>query len=183
MAEEGAKFGLGGRDLRGKIGTVVGWLAVGASAPALIGCSTLGGDPDVGRRVDALETDVGKMKTDVDRLTKIEGDLNLVVGRLNEVSPAATPAAAAAGGSGIYLGSYRGEASAREAWRGLTRKFEELRGVSPLAFRVDLGAKGVFARLIAGPFPDTDAARAVCARLAAAHAECTPATYSGKPLG
>jgi len=166
----------------------------------LTACSTAGGSGggDLGRRVAVLEKDVGKMKVDVERLTKIEGDLNLVVGRLNEISgdspaapstrdakisakPNAEPPQAreANGGPGIYLGSYKTEASAREAWRMLARKFEEPRGMSPVSVRVDLGKKGVFTRLIAGPVAD---ARAACARLAAARIECAPAPFSGKPL-
>lgn len=173
-------------------------LAVLSTATA---CSSAGGGgADLGRRVDTLEKDVGKMKTDVDRLTKIEGDLNLMVGRLNEISgdspaPAAPPREtksdasaktppreAATGGSGVYFASYRTDATAREAWRKLTRKFEDLRSLSPVLFKIDLGKRGTFVRLIAGPYADAGAARSACARYSAGGEECAPAPYSGKPL-
>jgi TPR repeat protein len=66
----------------------------------------------------------------------------------------------------IQLAAYRSVAEAKAAWARLeARHGAALRGLAPHYERVDLGPKGVFHRLQAGPVADRDAARALCARI------------------
>lgn len=66
----------------------------------------------------------------------------------------------------VQLGSYRSAADAERAWQRLsTREKPILGAVDPLVARADLGDRGVFYRLQAGPFESVEAARAACARL------------------
>lgn len=66
----------------------------------------------------------------------------------------------------VQLGSYRSAADAERAWKRLsTREKPILGAVGPFVARADLGDRGVFYRLQAGPFESVEAARAACARL------------------
>ena len=95
------------------------------------------------------------------------------VGKANHGS-----AAPAAGGKhGIHLASYSSEAKAREGWDQLRRRFPDLAGLQPNIMRVDLGAKGVFFRLRAGPFASSQAAQGVCAKLKAGGQFCSTMTF------
>ncbi len=66
----------------------------------------------------------------------------------------------------IQLGSYRSAAEAERAWKRLSAREELLLGdLDPLVARADLGDRGIFHRLQAGPFESVKAAQAACARL------------------
>ncbi len=82
--------------------------------------------------------------------------------------PAPAPAPAVAGKDGgwrIQLAAMRDEASAREAWQRLTASHAELlAGLTPDVVRADLGARGIFYRLRAGPLDETGA-RKLCDEL------------------
>lgn len=85
-------------------------------------------------------------------------------GRMAALEPA-SPGPAARGAAGSYyiqLGSVRDQAQAQSEWARLARRAPEvLGGRQPIAKRADLGMKGVFYRLQAGPYPDrADAVRA-----------------------
>ncbi|MBX3454328.1 SPOR domain-containing protein [Ferrovibrio sp.] len=100
-------------------------------------------------------------------------------------APAATPApaqapvqapatTASAGGSArVQLASLPEQSQAQATWTQLQRKFPaELGGLSPSFERVDLGARGIYFRLQAGPLRDRAAAQALCEKLSAAKQGC-----------
>ena len=64
---------------------------------------------------------------------------------------------------GIHLASFGSEANARKSWTQLQARHPDLLDGKTLALRsVDLGDRGVFVRVIAVPYTDSAAARAVC---------------------
>ncbi len=86
----------------------------------------------------------------------------------------AMPAAAAASaldtpitGPVLHLASFRSEASAMNGWNtALAANRGVLGGVKPIVRKVDLGAeKGIFYRLMTGPFASLSAAEAACIQL------------------
>lgn len=89
----------------------------------------------------------------------------------------AKPAKAGGGGHGIHLASYSSEARAREGWEQLRRRFPDLAGLQPRIERADLGAKGIFFRLRAGPLASAQAAQAVCTKLKAGGQSCSPVRF------
>lgn len=91
-------------------------------------------------------------------------------------APAAAPAApalAAPGGFQIQLASARSEQGAMGEWSRIVGKNKDaLGGLTPSVARVDLGEKGVFFRLRAGPLADRAAAESLCATLSAQNVGC-----------
>jgi len=82
-----------------------------------------------------------------------------------------------------HLASYSSVQSARDGWDVLTSRFPDaLASLTPRIERADLGPRGVFYRLKAGPFGDDDAVRAACAPLEDAGVYCAPSHYRGEPL-
>jgi hypothetical protein len=81
--------------------------------------------------------------------------------------PAATAAApaAAAGAVRIQLAAFKSESQAQDASQRLQRSFQELSSQTFHVERADLGAKGIYYRVQAGPLASRDEATAVCARL------------------
>lgn len=79
----------------------------------------------------------------------------------------ATPAKAASGGPvRVQLGSLRSAEAAKEEWARLKREQPELLGkLSAIAVKADLGDKGVYYRVQAGPLPDGAAAERLCGEL------------------
>ncbi len=66
----------------------------------------------------------------------------------------------------IQLGSYRSAEEAERGWKRLSAREKPILGdLDPLVARADLGDRGIFYRLQAGPFESVKAARAACARL------------------
>lgn len=57
-------------------------------------------------------------------------------------------------------------------WKRLSRRHSVLTALRPTVSRIDLGTKGVFQRLRAGPFDTQADARHVCSRLRAADQDC-----------
>lgn len=73
----------------------------------------------------------------------------------------------------IQLGAFRQEAEAQQQWQQLQKKYPDVLGsLSPAVVKADLGSKGVFQRLQAGPLPDRAAALAACDKLKARHQDC-----------
>ena len=67
---------------------------------------------------------------------------------------------------GVHLASYRSAEQAERGWSQLRRAHGEILGnLSHSVARVDLGSKGVFYRLVAGPFSSSTEASGVCAKL------------------
>ncbi|MSO85203.1 MAG: SPOR domain-containing protein [Rhodospirillales bacterium] len=90
-------------------------------------------------------------------------------------APAPQVAAPAEPGSGylIQVGAVRAPEGAETEWNRLLRQHgETLRGLKLFVARADLGDKGVFWRLRAGPFADEAAAKNRCAELAKRKAGC-----------
>ncbi len=68
-----------------------------------------------------------------------------------------------AGGFGLHIASYKNQSNVDPGWRQLKRRYGEvLDGYEPVVKRVDLGTKGVFYRLMAGPVTDRATAQARC---------------------
>jgi hypothetical protein len=80
------------------------------------------------------------------------------------------------GGTGGYLvqvSSQRNEADAQASYRALQGKFPSVLGSrSPLIKRADLGDKGVYYRVVVGPFTTPDEALQFCATLKSAGGQC-----------
>ncbi|MEQ9607195.1 MAG: SPOR domain-containing protein [Kiloniellaceae bacterium] len=90
-----------------------------------------------------------------------------------EAAPAAAPAAVAdaepapaadaAVAMVLHLSSLRSEEAAKREWSDLQRSFPEPLGQMQAEFRrTELGDKGTYYRVLAGPLPSRDAARQVC---------------------
>ncbi|MBI3503701.1 MAG: SPOR domain-containing protein [Proteobacteria bacterium] len=91
--------------------------------------------------------------------------------------PAAPPQVAtapvAAGSARIQLASVRDAVDAQREWARVTRQYPDLLGnLSPQFVPADLGDRGVFIRVQAGPFASPEAARAACEALRARGAGC-----------
>lgn len=85
--------------------------------------------------------------------------------------------------SAVHLASYRMADHAGSGWRELQAEHSGLlSGLEARLARADLGERGVFLRLKAGPLDSLDAARALCARLEAAGAWCAPSDFNGERL-
>ncbi len=66
----------------------------------------------------------------------------------------------------IQVGAYRTPDRARSGWQSLVKANTSLLGsLTPLVVRADLGTRGVFHRLRAGPVDGPEAAKALCDRL------------------
>ncbi len=87
-----------------------------------------------------------------------------------------TPAAAARGTGGGYavqISSQRSEAEAQAAFRSQQSKYPgQLGGKQPLINKVDLGAKGIYYRVMVGPFASGGEASQLCSSLKAAGGQC-----------
>lgn len=87
--------------------------------------------------------------------------------------PAAAPPAAPAGSFLIQLASARSEEGALGEWNRIIAKNKDvLAGLTPSVAKVDLGDKGVFFRLRAGPLADRAAADSLCASLSSQNVGC-----------
>ncbi|MDJ0683146.1 MAG: SPOR domain-containing protein [Alphaproteobacteria bacterium] len=81
--------------------------------------------------------------------------------------------AAPASGMAVHLASYRDPANPDRGWRDLSQRYSGvLGGLQPIVQRVDLGARGVFYRLHAGPVASADQASDICRRLQERGAYC-----------
>ncbi len=86
----------------------------------------------------------------------------------------ATPAKAATGGSWkIQLAAVKTEGAAKQEWGRMQKAHLDLLGDMRLTVqRADLGTKGIFFRIQAGPLPDRTTAEDVCAELKAGKQPC-----------
>jgi cell division septation protein DedD len=88
-------------------------------------------------------------------------------------SPPATAANATGGGYVVQLSSQRSEADAQASFRSLQEKFPTvLRGRTAVVRRTDLGAKGIYYRVVMGPFAAAGEADQFCSSLKAAGGQC-----------
>lgn len=96
-------------------------------------------------------------------------------GQMAALPPAQTEPLAAppAGAYLLQLGSYRSQQAAAAGWKLFTRQHQAiLGGAGNFISEVDLGEKGKYYRLQAGPFPDRTVANEKCAALKNAGATC-----------
>jgi cell division septation protein DedD len=71
-----------------------------------------------------------------------------------------------AAGTRLQLGSLRTEDAARQEWERIKRKNSDLLGsLSATPVRTDLGDKGIYYRIQAGPIADPAAAERICGEL------------------
>jgi len=81
--------------------------------------------------------------------------------------------APAAGGIWVQLASLRDEKGAASEWSRLSKKYPAaLKGMEPKVDKADLGEKGIWFRLRAGPYADKAAAEQACKSLLAAGQAC-----------
>jgi len=87
--------------------------------------------------------------------------------------PPTVAANAAAGGYVVQVSSQRSEADAQASFRSLQEKFpSQLGGRTAIVRRADLGAKGVYYRVVTGPFESPGEADQFCGSLKAAGGHC-----------
>ena len=78
----------------------------------------------------------------------------------------ANDAPTAAGNYRVQLAALKTEADAKTAWKRLAAKYPDVLGSLALHLeKVDLGTKGIYYRVQAGPFTDKNAARDICTKL------------------
>ena len=78
-----------------------------------------------------------------------------------------------AGGVRLQLGAVRSEGVAREEWARIKRSNPDLLGrLTAVAIRADLGDKGVYYRIQAGPVGDPATAERLCGELRQRHLAC-----------
>jgi cell division septation protein DedD len=77
------------------------------------------------------------------------------------------------GAYAVQVASERSAAEAQASFRALRAKFpNQLGGREPIVRRADLGAKGVYYRLMIGPFASMEKAAGMCGTLKAAGCNC-----------
>lgn len=88
-------------------------------------------------------------------------------------SAAPAPAEVAPGSWMIQLAALRQEAAARQEWQRVQGRHRELLGSMSLQLeRADLGERGIYYRVQAGPLPNRATAQDLCAQLKAAGQDC-----------
>jgi SPOR domain len=95
--------------------------------------------------------------------------------RTAAVTPAEPAPASSSVGHGAYvqISSQRSEADAQASFRGLQAKYPGQLGGKPMTVhRADLGAKGVYYRVLVGPFANANEATELCGKLKAAGGNC-----------
>ena len=102
---------------------------------------------------------------------------------VSKAAKAAATASASKGGPkpAVHLASFRSKQAATRAWTQLRRAHRSLLGkLKSEVTRVNIGRrKGVYYRLIAGPFKSTGAASQTCRRLKSRRQYCDTAFMSG----
>lgn len=84
----------------------------------------------------------------------------------------------------IHLASYRSEEHAISGWASLQALFPGLlESRTPRFEEADLGSRGVFLRLKAGPFDTAAEARSACLQIEAAGGWCAVTDFTGRALG
>ena len=91
-----------------------------------------------------------------------------------QAAPGATSPAVLAKGVRVQLGAMRSEDLARQEWDRLRRRNADLLGTLPVTtVRADLGERGVFYRIQAGPLPDLKQAERICEEMRRRNFGCT----------
>jgi hypothetical protein len=88
-------------------------------------------------------------------------------------APVASPEPAAGSSWKIQLAAVKSEAGARQEWGRMQKAHPDLLGDMRLSVqKADLGTKGIYVRIQAGPLPDRTTAEDVCAELKASKQPC-----------
>lgn len=82
----------------------------------------------------------------------------------------------------IHLASYREARHGVEGWRALQSQHMSLDGLEARLVPADLGAQGLYLRLLAGPFDSRAAAMAACGPIQAGGNWCAVLPFDGEPL-
>ncbi|MAY66053.1 MAG: hypothetical protein CMM77_02865 [Rhodospirillaceae bacterium] len=81
---------------------------------------------------------------------------------------------------GVHLASYRSEKQAEDGWKLIQRRHRTvLKDMEHEVAKVDLGKKGVYYRLKAGPVKSASEAKGICADLKKRRQFCEPTTVGG----
>ncbi|MGY6660835.1 MAG: hypothetical protein ACXIVO_00800 [Glycocaulis sp.] len=83
---------------------------------------------------------------------------------------------------GIHLASYREERHVAEGWRALQGQHASLSGLQARHVPADLGERGVYLRLVAGPFDNAQDAATACRAIQAAQNWCAVTAFDGTPI-
>ncbi|MGX6647926.1 SPOR domain-containing protein [Maricaulaceae bacterium MS644] len=84
--------------------------------------------------------------------------------------------------SAVHLASYREPVHAVRGWAELEARHGGLAGLQARVSQVDLGDRGVFLRLKAGPFDTPAVAEAACDAIKASGEWCTVTDFAGEAL-
>lgn len=82
----------------------------------------------------------------------------------------------------VHIASYRTPEQAREGWDVLSARHAVLARLEPRMDAADLGERGEYLRLKAGPFDDAQAARSACAEIEAAGDWCQATGFDGERI-
>lgn len=77
----------------------------------------------------------------------------------------------------VHLASYKSRDQAEKDIAMFKKKFPELAKLGMLAIKVDLGSKGIYWRLKAGPLASAKAASALCSKLKSSRQFCEPSVF------
>ncbi|MFN3835282.1 MAG: hypothetical protein ACK4NO_05215 [Glycocaulis sp.] len=102
------------------------------------------------------------------------------------IAPARVAAPGTAGGlslfHAIHLASYREARHGAEGWTALQSQHASLEGLEARLVPADLGAQGIYLRLLAGPFDTPEAAGAACGPIQSRGSWCAVLPFDGEPL-
>jgi cell division septation protein DedD len=91
----------------------------------------------------------------------------------NASSTAAVAPSVSGGGYAVQVTSERSESNAQAALQALQAKYpNQLSGRQPIIRRADLGAKGIYYRVLVGTFASAEEAAGLCSKLKAAGGNC-----------
>ncbi|KPP83134.1 MAG: hypothetical protein HLUCCA04_03390 [Oceanicaulis sp. HLUCCA04] len=82
----------------------------------------------------------------------------------------------------IHLASYREERHLAEGWRALQGQHAALGRLQARYVEADLGERGVYLRLLAGPFDTADDAVQACRTIQASQDWCAVTAFDGMPV-
>jgi nitrate reductase NapE component len=95
----------------------------------------------------------------------------IALGNANSAAPAAP--SVSGGGYAVQVTSERSESNAQAALQALQAKYpNQLSGRQPIIRRADLGAKGIYYRVLVGTFASAEEAAGLCSKLKAAGGNC-----------
>ncbi|MFC4724127.1 SPOR domain-containing protein [Glycocaulis abyssi] len=83
---------------------------------------------------------------------------------------------------GIHLASYREERHVAEGWRAMQGQHASLSGLQARYVPADLGERGIYLRLLAGPFDSAAEAASACRVIQAAQSWCAVTAFDGTPI-